>query len=291
MFYDVCISSIQCDGLLNVEYLGENDPFVRLQFHAFNAETEVVDGGGSSVTWDGLSLAFSTSNLLMENEKMDIAVYDHNELRTHTHIGSARIDLSPMLQFLGSTSQLGASLVTAGGQLAGTVSVSVTVTLSKKSEEKMNNKIQNEIVSLLSELVDHIESEAAIDELNRPPLLALVQEMYVEIEWRSLTPCQRSVAKTVRTSLLPKNKKLTKELGFMASSLYAAAEANNQQEADVFLSLMFNHRTLMYREEMVYLLDKMTSSIASAELYEVTDDEGKFTRFYSEVNLFVIFFV
>jgi len=48
---NVSVHRIVCSSMTNVEMLGHNDPFVQLQFHAWEDQTDYLDGAGAQAEW------------------------------------------------------------------------------------------------------------------------------------------------------------------------------------------------------------------------------------------------
>ena len=71
------VSRISCRDLTNVEVMGHNDPFVRLDFGYWSEKTEPRDNAGAMAEWSNLDFAFETTNRILRAECLKIQVFDH----------------------------------------------------------------------------------------------------------------------------------------------------------------------------------------------------------------------
>ena len=148
----IIITRIVCTELLNVELMGQNDPFVVLQLGDTELKTEHVEDAGANATFDDLHLELSVSEEVIKSTDMAVSVYDHNDMRASALIGKATINIADILNSLGDevkfsvdlTSTTKKSLLNSvGDEVLSTMSIMSKATgkkISKKQEKKSDTK-------------------------------------------------------------------------------------------------------------------------------------------------------
>lgn len=106
---DICavrITKIECMDLKNVEFLGKNDVYVKLQLDGEYQQTATAEDAGSNASFTDLDLSFTVSpaSLLPEKEIL-MQVFDENKLRAHVLIGEATVSLQSLSSSATPTSQ------------------------------------------------------------------------------------------------------------------------------------------------------------------------------------------
>lgn len=124
--FPLLISRIEARDLKNVEIIGKNDPFVTIKMDTFEYTTHHLEGAGSNVEWDFAlhPITINASDALLNNVAMDIKVYDHNNMRSHTLIGESMQSLKHILSDAhGKEIPIDFSIINHKGQVTGYVTM------------------------------------------------------------------------------------------------------------------------------------------------------------------------
>lgn len=120
------VLNIACTQLVNVELLGKNDPFVSLQLGSVAVQTHHIDEAGQTAIFENLTLQMEVSEYALAHETMQLSVYDHNNIRSHTLIGSCSFPIASLLDYSGEERVFSVELERkgsgqSGGKFAGKV--------------------------------------------------------------------------------------------------------------------------------------------------------------------------
>ena len=91
------VKRMACRDLKNVEYMGQNDPYVVLKLGPESRQTEPTEEGGSAVTFDLLDIAIDVQRDVIEFDQLKVRVMDKNSSRSHVQIGECTLNLMPLL--------------------------------------------------------------------------------------------------------------------------------------------------------------------------------------------------
>ena len=143
--YDFQVDRIECSDLKNVELMGENDPYVIVTYRGEQQTTEALDGAGESAVWDDLNYVFPTSNQLIDSESLDLQVFDQNDMRADTYIGSASFSLASCETMLGRTMELDAVIYDKKKKKVGKVVIFCVLDMKGASAEKAEERLRNQV--------------------------------------------------------------------------------------------------------------------------------------------------
>ena len=131
------IQKIIASNLRNVELIGNNDPYILLNFNGgfWNGKTPVIPGGGSELEWSfqpnepGLQFQLTATDL--HNGVFSVQAMDSNSFRSDAVIGTGEMNLRDGSYYaidsnLGSLT-ISTSLHDNAGRISGTVTVSLTL--------------------------------------------------------------------------------------------------------------------------------------------------------------------
>jgi Ca2+-dependent lipid-binding protein len=125
------INRIKCSNLINVELLGENDPYVELSLGSWKDKTTVQEDVGAKAVWDNLDMKIEgiTSDVI-DSELLTITVMDKNSARSDVLIGKGTVSVARARETLRSSPEevdLIVNLLNKEGKKLGKVIVYVTL--------------------------------------------------------------------------------------------------------------------------------------------------------------------
>ena len=132
---DVFITEVKLKNLKNVEFMGSNDPYVKLQFGSWKEKTEYQDDAGANAEWSNLKYWFQASRNNILHEVIKLQVFDYNSIMAHSFIGEASLEFSSLLD-TDELTELSLDLKDRKGKKAGTVSLNMRVEFPLAEEDK-----------------------------------------------------------------------------------------------------------------------------------------------------------
>ncbi len=136
------VSRISCFDLKNVEIIGKNDPYVKVELKKWEASTGVVDGGGSNAVFDFLDFNTVVTKDDVNYEVLKVSVYDKNDLRNDVCIGSGQVTLKDLLSFIDM--ELSCDLINKKGKKSGRVTLLCKLSSRVKERESKNENKMDE---------------------------------------------------------------------------------------------------------------------------------------------------
>ena len=122
--------------LKNTEFMGSQDPYVRLTLGDWCGQTKVQAGAGANPVWDLLDLEADVTKETLEGpcRELEVVVMDQNSMRADALIGTGSVTVHKVAEKVGQEVELKAHLVDKKGKEAGTLLVFCSLEQRVKEE-------------------------------------------------------------------------------------------------------------------------------------------------------------
>ena len=96
------IHRIKCLDLKDVERIGKNDPYVKLNLGGWNGSTKAIEDAGDNALWDNLDMAIPVTSVMINFDTIGVTVMERNAYLSHELIGLGSSQLTRLMTSLDS---------------------------------------------------------------------------------------------------------------------------------------------------------------------------------------------
>lgn len=145
---NIIITKIQAKSLKNKEFIGKQDPFVRINYGNWNETTATLDNSGSDVVWDHLNMEAECDCKVLKREKMEFIVMDENSSKKDSYLGTGIVSSQQIRRLcVAIDTEIVVPIdLSEKGQVAG--QLLVTMSLKKASTEAVVDMIPDSAIKL-----------------------------------------------------------------------------------------------------------------------------------------------
>lgn len=97
------VSQIICSDLINVDFMGKNDPYIVIEYCGHELRTEPISNAGENATFTNLDFKLEVEKNMIREESMIVSVYDYNDVIAHGLIGCGEVSLISVLDYTPKT--------------------------------------------------------------------------------------------------------------------------------------------------------------------------------------------